>query len=249
MPPLGVARVIAHSIDGVPVKAALNGARSSGEHKSLPLTAEELARDALAVSRAGAFAVHVHPRDRRSRQSLAPADCDGAVAAIRRACPGITVGLSTAAGIDPDPFARATAVRSWRTPPDFVSVNVAEEGWEGIMRAALAAGIEVEAGLANPRDAREFLASPFVHRVLRVLIEVDGDADDARDVAAMLPSETSQLWHGSGPGTWDVIAAGAAAGHDVRIGLEDVLVLPDGSTAESNEQLVATAVDLTSQSG
>lgn len=236
---------IVHSIDGVPVKAALNGARSSGEHKALPVSAEELARDALAASRAGAFAVHVHPRDRKGRQSLAPGDCDGAVAAIRHASPDIAVGLSTAAGIDPDPFARATAVRSWRTPPDFVSVNVSEEGWEGIARAALAAGIDVEAGLADPGDACEFVASPFVHRVLRVLVEVEGGADDARDVAALLPPEISQLWHGSGPGTWDVIAAGAAAGYDVRIGFEDVLVLPDGSTAQSNEQLVATAVALT----
>jgi uncharacterized protein (DUF849 family) len=231
----------------MPVKAALNGDRSSADHDAVPLTAEELARDALAVRRAGAFAVHVHPRDSRGRQSLAPADCDSAVAAIRRDSPGIAVGLSTAEEIDPDPFARAAAVRNWRTPPDFVSVNVSEEGWEGIMRAALAAGIDVEAGLANTRDAHEFAASPFVHRVLRVLIEVEGDADEARDVSTLLPSGVRQLWHGFGLSTWDVIAAGAAAGHDVRIGLEDVLVLPDGTKAEGNEQLVATAVALISQ--
>jgi uncharacterized protein (DUF849 family) len=233
----------------MPVKAALNGDRSSGDHEALPVSAEELARDALAVRRAGAFAVHVHPRDRRGRQSLAAADCDSVVAAIRRDSPGIAVGLSTAEEIDPDPFARATAVRSWRTPPDFVSVNVSEEGWEGIVRAAIAAGIEVEAGVANTRDAHEFVAGPFVHRVLRVLIEVEGDADEAREVSTLLPSEVPQLWHGFGLATWDVIAAGAAAGHDVRIGLEDVLVLPDGSEAASNAQLVATAVGLISQPG
>jgi uncharacterized protein (DUF849 family) len=41
-----------------------------------------------------------------------------------------------------------------------------------------------------------------------------------------------------------VIAAGAAAGVDVRIGLEDVLVLPDGRYAAGNAELVAAALEL-----
>jgi uncharacterized protein (DUF849 family) len=53
-----------------------------------------------------------------------------------------------------------------------------------------------------------------------------------------------QLWHGYGELTWEVVAAGAAAGHDVRVGLEDVLVLPDGSVAASNAELVSAAVGL-----
>jgi uncharacterized protein (DUF849 family) len=48
-----------------------------------------------------------------------------------------------------------------------------------------------------------------------------------------------------GERTWEVLAAGAAAGHDVRVGLEDVLVLPGGSVAASNADLVAAAVELT----
>jgi uncharacterized protein (DUF849 family) len=41
-----------------------------------------------------------------------------------------------------------------------------------------------------------------------------------------------------------VISAGAAAGHDVRVGLEDVLVLPGGDVAASNAELVAAAIEL-----
>jgi uncharacterized protein (DUF849 family) len=40
------------------------------------------------------------------------------------------------------------------------------------------------------------------------------------------------------------VAAGAAAGHDVRVGLEDVLTLPHGDLAASNAELVATAARL-----
>jgi len=230
------------------VQACLNGGRTRVEHRALPLSAAELAADAAAARSHGAFAVHVHPRDARSGQTLAARACDAAVAAIRAAVPGLPIGLSTAAAIDRDPFARAAAISAWRTPPDFVSVNVGELGWAGIMRAALHAGVGVEAGLASPSEAEELASSPFAHRLTRALVEVDGGAEEARAVSELIPDGVPQLWHGFGQPTWEVVAAGAAAGHDVRIGLEDVLVLPDGRVAPDNATLVASAVELVGQS-
>jgi uncharacterized protein (DUF849 family) len=232
----------------MPVKACLNGGRTREEHPAVPQTAAELGTDTAAVRRAGAFAVHVHPRDARGVQTLDAAACDAAVVAIRAAVRGLPVGLSTAEAINRDPFARAAAIEGWRTRPDFVSVNVGELGWAGIIRAALHAGIGVEAGLASPHDADELARSPFTHRLVRALVEVDGGADDAQAIAKLIPAGVPQLWHGYGERTWEVIAAGAAAGHDVRVGLEDVLVLPDGRMASSNAELVAKAVELTGRS-
>lgn len=229
------------------VKACLNGGRTRSEHPAVPQTPNELAADARAVQRAGAFAVHVHPRDARGIQTLAPAVCDAAVDAIRAAVPGLPVGLSTSEEIDRDPFARAAAVRAWRRPPDFVSVNVVELGWAGIVRAALHAGIAVEAGLATPGDAHELARSPFAHQVLRALIEVEGGADDARAIAQLVPEGIAQLWHGYDERTWEVLAAAATDGVDVRVGLEDVLVLPDGRTATDNAELVVAACQLTNR--
>ena len=226
------------------VKACLNGGRTREEHHAVPETAAELALDAVAAGHAGAFAVHVHPRDARGIQTLDAAACDAAVAAIRAAVRGLPVGLSTSEAIVRDPFARAAAIGLWRTPPDFISVNVGEVGWAGIIRAASHAGIGVEAGLSCPGDAQELARSPFAHRIVRALVEVDGGADEARTVAAVVPEGVAQLWHGFGERTWEVLAAGAAAGHDVRVGLEDVLVLPDGRVAASNADLVASAVEL-----
>jgi uncharacterized protein (DUF849 family) len=231
------------------VMACLNGARTRAEHPGAPLTAAELALDAKAVRRAGAFAVHVHARDGRGLQTLERAACDACVAAIRAAAPGLPVGLSTAAEIDRDPFARAAAIKRWRTPPDFVSVNVSELGWAGIIRAALQAGIGVEAGLASERDADELAGSPFAHRLVRALVEVEGDATQARAIAELVPAGVPQLWHGYGELTWDVLAAAATAAHDVRIGLEDTLVLADGATASSNAELVTRAVVLLARPG
>jgi len=231
------------------VKACLNGGRGREEHPAVPVTAAELAADAAAAKRAGAFAVHVHPRDERGAQTLAVAACDAAVSAIRAAVPRLPIGLSTAEAIDRDPFARAAATQAWRTPPDFVSVNVGELGWSGIIRAALQAGIAVEAGLASPDDAQELARSPFAHRLVRALVEVDGGAQQAQAVSELVPAGVPQLWHGYGSRTWEVISAAARAGHDVRVGLEDVLVFPDGRTAADNAGLVACAVALVAHGG
>ncbi len=226
------------------VQACLNGGRTRAEHPAVPLTPAELAADAIAVRHAGAFAVHVHPRDDSGAQTMEARRCDAAVAAIRTAVPGLPIGLSTSEAIDPDPFARAAALSGWRRRPDFVSVNIAELGWAGIVRAALHAGISVEAGVATPADTEAFARSPFTHQVLRALIEVDGDVKQARAIAELIPDGVPQLWHGYGVRTWEVISAGAAAGLDVRVGLEDVLVLPDGRVAANNAELVAAGVEL-----
>ena len=226
------------------MQACLNGGRTRSEHAAVPQTPAELAADALAVRRAGAFAVHVHARDARGRETMAAAACDAAVAAIRAAVPRLPVGLSTSAAIDPDPFARAAAVRSWRQAPDFVSVNLSELGWAGIVRAALHAGIAIEAGLSTPDEAEELARSPFAHQVVRALVEVSGGADEALAIAERIPDEVRQLWHGEGERTWEVLGAAIAAGHAVRVGFEDVLVLPDGRPAQSNAELVAAALAL-----
>jgi uncharacterized protein (DUF849 family) len=228
----------------VAVQACLNGGRTRAEHAAVPQTPDELAVDAIAVRRAGAFSVHVHPRDAAGAETMEPRGCDAAVAAVRAAVPGMPVGLSTSEAIDPDPFARAAAIGAWRRAPDFISVSVSEVGWGGIVRAALRAGIGVEAGLATPRDAQEFARSPFVHRVVRALVGVDSGGEEPRAIAQLIPDGVPQLWHGYGEGTWEVISAGVTTGVDVRVGLEDTLVLANGRIATDNAELVAAAVEL-----
>jgi uncharacterized protein (DUF849 family) len=230
------------------VKACLNGGRTREQHPAVPLAPAELAADAVAVRDAGAFAVHLHPRRTDGQQTMEACYCDAAVAAIRAAAPGLPVGLSSSEEIDPDPFARAAAITAWRRRPDFVSVNVSELGWAGIARAALHSDIGVEAGLATTGDAEEFARSPFVHQVLRALVEVEGGAEEARAVAQLIPDGVPQLWHGYGEKTWEVISAAGAAGIDARVGVEDVLVLPDGRIAAGNAELVTAAIDLIGRS-
>ena len=50
------------------IQACLNGSRTLGEHPALPITPQELARDAQRVVAAGARALHIHPRNTQGVQ-------------------------------------------------------------------------------------------------------------------------------------------------------------------------------------
>ena len=79
------------------LQACLNGSRTPGEHPALPITPQELAQDAQRVVAAGACALHVHPRNVQGEQSLEAQDMAAALIAIRERCPGIPVGVGSAA--------------------------------------------------------------------------------------------------------------------------------------------------------
>jgi uncharacterized protein (DUF849 family) len=225
------------------IQACLNGARAPGEHPALPLTPEQLAADARATVAAGARSVHLHARNADGAESLEPADVAAAVRAVR----GVELSLSTGLWIAGDDVEhRHALVSAWDERPDLVSLNLSEPGWESLAALLGSIGIGVEAGLATVEDAEALVAGPL--RPARVLVEIDDETVDAVPAAAAIDAvldraghTAPRLHHGFGPATWDVIDAAVARGHDIRIGLEDVLVLPDGTPAPGNEALVYAA--------
>ena len=66
------------------LKACLNGPRDVTEHPALPVRVASLAADALACVRAGAEAIHLHPRDADGLESLAAAVVDHVVPRARQ---------------------------------------------------------------------------------------------------------------------------------------------------------------------
>ena len=218
------------------LQACLNGTRTREEHPAVPLRAAELAQEAAASVAAGADALHFHPRDGDGRETMDADACDAAVLAVRVS--GGEISLTTGAWIEPDLDARLRAIAAWSALPDVCSVNLSEEGFEEVCRALHARGIEVEAGLATLEDVERL--GPVLRYCRRALVEV-ADPADAPRIAEALPAGLPQLWHGEEAGTWEVIADARARGIPFRIGLEDVLTLPDGSVAPGNGALVRAA--------
>jgi uncharacterized protein (DUF849 family) len=89
--------------------------------------------------------------------------------------------------------------------------------------------------------------------VLRILIEPDDPTPEgavalAAGIEAALDRHghltAARLHHGEGVATWPVLRAAVARGRDIRIGLEDTVVLEDGRLASGNRELVLAAARL-----
>lgn len=236
------------------IQASLNGGTTRVEHPAVPLTPAELATDARAAAASGAEAIHLHPRDPSGAQTLVAEHVLAAVAAVRAAT-GLPVGVTTGIwAVDGDVGRRMSLVADWTGPdrPDYASVNMNEPGTDALADLLTSLGIEIEAGVWTVADARLLGASTFGNRILRVLLEpVDRSPAGAVATAATAAAELArlgiaarQVHHGYGLATWDVLRAAVAMGADVRVGLEDTTVLPDGLVAAGNGELVAAAVRL-----
>jgi uncharacterized protein (DUF849 family) len=213
------------------IQACLNGPRASG----VPVTPEQLAADAAACVAEGAESLHLHVRDASGAESLEPADVAATLIAVRQEAPGVEVSLSTGLWIT---ARRYELIAAWSETPELVALNLSEEGWQRLAALLTERGIGIEAGLATTEDAEALVASDLAPH--RVLVEVDGGVAEARAIDAVLDRAghaAPRLHHGYGVATSGVLRAPKARGHDVRIGLEDTLELPDGAPA-SNAELV-----------
>ena len=234
------------------VKACINGARTPDQHPNLPVTPDQLAAEALAAHQAGAKAVHMHPKTADGVDSLEPAVVDAAVSAVRHAVPGLPLGVTTGYWALPDEKHRYGAVEAWTVLPDFASVNWHEPGAEELAELLLSRGVGVEAGIFHAEAAATWAASEFAAHCMRVMIELqgDGDTDTADDLLSQVMAAGSPapvLLHGLDESCWPLLEHAGRRGVQTRIGLEDTVRLPDGSSPSGNADLVAAAVALLSQ--
>jgi uncharacterized protein (DUF849 family) len=249
-------------MDAMLVKACLNGGTTRQQHAAVPQSPAELAADARAAVQAGAGAIHIHPRDASGVEVLAAEAVLAAVGAVHVAVPGVPAGVTTglwAAG--GDPARRLEQVAGWTGAdrPDFASVNMSEPGAAELVALLGELGVAVEAGVWTPADADALAGIPGLAtsepggQLLRILIEpqdpsVDGAVALAVAIEAALDRyefTAPRLHHGYGIATWHVLRAAVALGRDIRVGLEDTVVLADGTAATGNAELVAAAVGLT----
>ena len=231
------------------LKCCVNGPRLGFEHPALPVTPAQIARATAQAQVAGAGAAHLHAKLPDGHDTLDPQYVGDAVRAVRAACPGLALGVTTGAWAQPDPEQRRDQIMSWRERPDFASVNWHEEGANDVARALLEQDIGVEAGLWSADAVDAWLDSPLRDKHLRVLLELaDGmNEDDVHEAAdEMLDrlhgrTELPVLLHGTGTSAWPAYHYAVRMGLDTRIGLEDTLELPDGTTARDNAALVHAA--------
>ena len=222
---------------------------ASRDHPAVPRTPDELAAEARAAVDAGARVLHLHPYDADGHETLEAEPCAAALRAVRAVCPGTPVSLSTSADIESDPERRRALVAGWTELPELVTANQGEQGILDLCALLVERRVDIEAGLLSVGDARAFVASGIAGQCVRALVEPLGEDPDAalaeaeaiEDVLESAGIPLEQVHHGDGLASWAVNRRGAARGHGIRTGLEDTPVLPDGSLASGNGELVAAA--------
>ncbi|MFE6847771.1 3-keto-5-aminohexanoate cleavage protein [Streptomyces sp. NPDC057686] len=246
----------------VSVSVSLNGGRSAADGGAVPLSPPDVVEAALGAVAAGAGEVLVHPRTPCGRESLSPRVVGPLLEAVRGA--GVSVPLSVSAGIgaEPDPAGRLERVRSWTVLPDRAVVHFAEPGAEELAQALLARGVAVDALVplggegagagaqaSAPGALARFLAWP-VRNPARIRLAVELAVADPALVAGLgwLPPVPLLLF-GREAAAWPVLRLAARCGAGARIGVGDVLHLPDGRPARSNAELVSAALAAVGQEG
>ena len=231
------------------LQAALNGDRV---HPAAPRTPAAIAEAARAAVAAGAHSVHVHVFDDRGCATFDGAACALVLRAIRAICPQTPISLTTSATVVEDPNQRLRIIEGWTELPDLVSANQGEAGIVELCELLLSRGVGIEAGLLTIDDAYSFVRSDLAAHCHRVLIEpLEEDPAVALENAATMEETLAaagialpQVHHGYGMACWAVNERALPRGHGIRTGLEDVTVLPEGSPARDNADLVAAAVRL-----
>ncbi|KQI73175.1 aldolase [Loktanella sp. 5RATIMAR09] len=231
------------------LQVALNG---DSVHPATPKTPDQIAADARAVVAEGAHSLHLHPFDKEGRETLQAADCADTIKAVRAACPGIPISLSTSAAIEADPKRRLDLIAGWSELPDLVTANQGEDGIREVCDLLISRGVGIEAGLLTAEDARIFVASGIAEKCERVMVEpLDLNPFDAVRHAETIESividagiDLEQVHHGYGIACWNVNRRAIARGHGIRTGLEDVMVLPNGKQAKGNAELTAALASI-----
>ena len=113
------------------VQACLNGGHPPSYHPALPCSIQTLVEDGRKVVTVGASELHLHVRDDRGLESLAPSCVDATMRALKTALPGTLIGISTGAWIEKDDDRLLAYMGRWSVLPDYASVNLSEKECTG----------------------------------------------------------------------------------------------------------------------
>ncbi|MGE0210791.1 MAG: 3-keto-5-aminohexanoate cleavage protein [Parvibaculaceae bacterium] len=244
------------------IMVAPNGARrSKADHAGLPLTPFELAGTARACMDAGAAAIHLHVRDGTGAHSLDAGLYREAVAAVREATgEGFVIQITTEAVGRFTPRDQAACIRA--VDPEAVSIALREIVPDRAAEADAAelfawmeeTGVAPQIILYEPAEVGALLelterrivsahSSSLLFVLGRYTAGQQSTPADLDPFVAALHGRTIP---------WSVCAFGrseaacalraASLGGHIRVGFENNLHLPDGTTARSNAELVAATV-------
>ncbi len=269
--------------DKVVISCALTGVLTNPQKFPVPVTPEEMAQSAKEAFDAGASVMHIHIRNQEPGlghlPSWDPDVCEEITDAIRDACPGVLMNLTT--GVVGDDLSGPLACLE-RTKPELAALN---SGSLNYLKARSNGQWAWPPMLFdNPVEKVEGYLS--VMREYNILPECEcfdtgivRSVDLFRRVGMLTPPYNVSFVMGVASGmpthpgllpilidevhedaNWQVIAIGrqevwdlhreaAKLGGNLRTGLEDTFYLPNGERAESNGVLIESLAAIAEEAG
>ncbi|MBK1615984.1 3-keto-5-aminohexanoate cleavage protein [Rubrivivax gelatinosus] len=262
---------------------ALTGVLTNPDQHPVPVTPEQMAQEARAAFDAGASVMHVHLRDQAPGRGflpswdpeLAAAICD----AIRAACPGVILNLTTGV-LGPDIEGPAACIR--RVRPEIAACNAGslnylklrEDGrwaWPPMVfdnpveKIERFVAVMRECGTHPEFECFDVGIVRSVGLFARAgLVDGTPELNFVMGVASGMPCDAALLallpgyappgavWQATLIGRaeiWPVHQRAAELGGMLRTGLEDTFYLPDGRRARGNGELIEALADCARRAG
>jgi 3-keto-5-aminohexanoate cleavage enzyme len=261
---------------------ALTGVLTNPKQHPVPVTPAQMAAEAQSAYNAGASIMHVHLRQQVDGQGHMPSwDPDIAAAvcdAIRAACPGVIINLTTGV-LGKDISGPAACIR--RVKPEIAACNagslnylkVKEDGqwaWPPMVFdnpvAKVQAMLDIMAETGTHPEFECFdvgivravgmyqktgmVTKPEYNFVMGVASGMPVDADLLALLLRWIPADA--IWQTTLIGRaeiWPVHQATANLGGMLRTGLEDTFYLPNGERASGNGQLITELAQCAQRAG
>jgi len=273
---------MANNGDKAVVTCALTGVLTDPKQHPVPVTAAEMAAAARGAFDAGASVMHVHFRNQKPGlahlPSWEPDVADEIVAAIRVACPGVVINMTTGViggdvsgpvacleRVEPEMAAlnagslnylKTRKDGSWAWPPILFDNPV--EKVAAMLEAMARVGARPEFECFDVGIVRSvglyvengMAARPIYNFVMGVASGMPADPDLLPLLARYIePGRPWQVTAIGRQGIWRLQEKAAELGGNLRTGLEDTFYLPTGDRAGSNAELVEALVACARRAG
>jgi 3-keto-5-aminohexanoate cleavage enzyme len=260
------------------ITAAIVGAETTrAQNPHLPITAEELGREAAACVRAGASVIHLHARDDKGNASQDTERFRAAIREIRKQTKdlgGVIIQTSTGGAVGMSVAERAGPLGcTGADAPDMATLNVGTINFgEDVFMNKAADTVEMAQRIRKHGAVPEIeiydvghvdilakllkdqQVAPPLH--VQFVLGVPGALSASEKNLAFLLERLADLkvdctWGVAGIGRMQLPMVEVAAqwGGNARVGLEDNIYLDKGVLAEGSAPLVARAADICKQRG
>lgn len=266
-------------MDPCVITCAISGVAANRDQcPAIPYTPEDYAAEAKRARDAGASVVHIHARYPDGRPSYRTEEYRLITQAILAECPDLIINYSTGAVGVPieERVQQITELKPELGALNMGSMNYAKYSAKRkalvfdlvfanpfseitfLLEKMRAAGVKPECecfdtghiGNTAPLLDMGLLETPVQFSlILGVLGGAPPDARTLAHMASLLPDGSTWEVIAISRKQWELVAAAASLGGNVRVGLEDNFYLPTGEMASSNGDLIDAAASLVKLSG